>query len=71
MSTVSLVYLYMWRCLRSLNASCNIIIYIIKEGLSVCLCVCMYPSSAHSFDPIGMKLGMDTPWDTGSDVGLI
>ena len=29
------------------------VIYIIKEGLSVCLsvclCVCMYPSSAHSF----------------------
>ena len=25
--------------------------------------VCLYPSSAHSFDPIVMKLGMDTPWD--------
>ena len=27
--------------------------------LSVCVCVCVYPSSAHSFGPIGMKLGMD------------
>ena len=48
-------------------------IYIIKEGLSVCvsvcLSVCMYPSSAHSFEPIGMKLDMDTSWDPGSDMG--
>ena len=22
-----------------------------------------------SFGPIGMKLGMDTPWDPGSDLG--
>ena len=29
----------------------------------------MYPSSVHSFGPIGMKLGMDTPWDPESDVG--
>ena len=36
---------------------------------TVCVCVCMYPSSAHSFGPIGMKLGMDTPWDPGSDMG--
>ena len=46
-----------------------IIIYMIKEGLSVCLSVCMYPSIAHSFGPIGMKLGMDTPWDPGNDMG--
>ena len=31
--------------------------------------VCMYPSCAHSFGPIGMKLGMDTPWDPGSVIG--
>ena len=31
--------------------------------------VCMYPSSAHSFGPIGMKLGMDIPWDPGSVIG--
>ena len=29
----------------------------------------MYPSSAHSFGPIGMKLGIDTPWDPGSGMG--
>ena len=38
---------------------------------TVCVCVCMYPSSAHSFGPIGMKLGMDTPWDPGSDMGQV
>ena len=32
----------------------------------VCMYVCMYPSSAHSFGPIGMKLGMDIPWDAGN-----
>ena len=53
---------------RSAERACKLV-YIIKEGLSVCLCVCMYPSSAHSFGPIGMKLGMDTPWDPGSDMG--
>ena len=36
--------------------------------LSVCLFVCLYPSSAHSFGPIGVKFGMDTPWDPGSDM---
>ena len=45
------------------------VIYIIKEGLFVCVTVCMSPSSAHSFGPIGMKLGMDTPWDPGRDMG--
>ena len=40
-------------------------IYMIKGGLCVCLSVCMYPSSAHSFGPMGMKLGMDNPWDPG------
>ena len=39
--------------------------------MSVCLCVCMYPSSAHSFGTIGMKLGMDTPWEPGSDMGKV
>ena len=33
--------------------------------------VCMYSSSAHSFDPIVMKLGMDTPWDPRSVMGYI
>ena len=33
--------------------------------------LCMYPFSAHSFGPIGMKLGMDTPWDPGSVMGLV
>ena len=33
--------------------------------------VCMYPSSANSFDPIMMKLGMDTPWDFGSVMGQV
>ena len=45
------------------------LIYIIKVALSVCLFVCLYPSSAHSFSPIGMKLGMDTPWDPAGDMG--
>ena len=31
----------------------------------------MYPSSAHSFSPIGMKLGTDTPWDPAGDMGNI
>ena len=48
-------------------------IYMIKIGRfvcpDVCLFVCVHPSSAHSFSPIGMKLGMDTPWDPGSDMG--
>ena len=44
-------------------------IYIIKVALSVCLFVCLYPSSTHSFSPIGMKLGMDTPWDPAGDMG--
>ena len=43
-------------------------IYIIKVALSVCLFVCLYPSSAHSFSLIGMKLGMDTPWDLAGDM---
>ena len=37
----------------------------------VCMYVCMYPSSADSFGPIGMKLGMDTPWDPGSVIGQV
>ena len=39
--------------------------------MSLCTYVCLYPSSAHSFDPIGMKLGMDTPWDPGSVMGQV
>ena len=31
----------------------------------------MYPSSNHIFSPIGMKLGMDTPWDPGGDMGFV
>ena len=49
---------------RSAERACKLV-YIIIEGLSVY----MYPSSAHSFGPISMKLGMDTPWDPGSDMG--
>ena len=37
----------------------------------LCTYVCMYPSSAHSFGPIGMKLGMDIPWDPGSVIGWV
>ena len=37
----------------------------IKEGLSVCLYVYMYPFSAHSFGPINMKLGLDIIWTLG------
>ena len=44
-------------------------INMIKVALSVCLFVCLYPSSAQSFSPIGMKLGMDTPWDPAGDMG--
>ena len=33
--------------------------------------LCMYPSSAHSFGPISMKLGMDIPWDPGSVIGQV
>ena len=36
-----------------------------SRTIYVAMYVCMYPSSAHSFDPIVMKLGMDTPWDAG------
>ena len=47
-------------------------IYIIEIGhfvqLFVCLSVHVYPSSAHSFASIGMKLGMDTPWDPRADM---
>ena len=39
----------------------------LTDGLSIY--VCLYPSSAHSFDPIVMKLGMDTPWDPESVMG--
>ena len=31
----------------------------------------MYASSANSFGPIGMKLGMDTPRDPGNDMGQV
>ena len=31
----------------------------------------MYPSSAHKFGTIGMKLGIDTPWDPGGDMGYV
>ena len=43
----------------------------VTDGLSIYVCtyLCMYPSSAHSFGPIGMKLGMDIPWDPGSVIG--
>ena len=37
--------------------------------LSVCLSVSMYSSNAHRFGPIGMKIGMYTPWDPESDMG--
>ena len=33
------------------------------------LCICH--SRANSFEPIGMKLCMDTPWDPGSDIGYV
>ena len=33
--------------------------------------VCMYHSNTHSFGTISIKLGMDTPWDSGSDMGKI
>ena len=49
---------------RSAERACKLV-YVIKIALSVCL----YPSSAHSFSPIGMKLGMDTPWDPAGDMG--
>ena len=29
------------------------------------VCLSVYPSSAHSFGPIDMKLGMDAPWNLG------
>ena len=35
---------------------------------SVCVCVSIYPSNVHSFGPISIKLGKDTPWDSGSDI---
>ena len=37
----------------------------------VCVCLYVYPSSANSFEPIGIKLGIDIPWDLGSDMGQI
>ena len=58
---------------RRLNDVIITPIYIIRIGrfvcLSVCLSVCVYPFSAHCFSPIGMKLGMDTPWDPGGVMG--
>ena len=36
------------------------------DCLSVFLCI--GPSSPHSFGLIGMKIGMDTAWDLGSDM---
>ena len=47
----------------------------IKTGQFVCLSVCPavrpYPSSAHDFGLIGMKLGMDTLWDPGGDMRYV
>ena len=39
-----------------------------QDNLFVCLSVCVYLSSPYSFGPINMKLGMNTPWDPGSDM---
>ena len=50
-----------------INKDNNDNLYIINGGLSLCLYLC--PSSAHSFGPIRMKLGMDTPKDPGNDTG--
>ena len=40
-----------------------------NQNRSVCLFAHVYPSSTHSFGPTGMKLGMETPWDPGGDMG--
>ena len=40
-----------------------------RRAIYVPIYVCLYPSSAHSFDPIVMKLGMDTPLDPGNVMG--
>ena len=39
------------------------------QNKTVCLTVCVYPSNAHTFGPMGMKLDMDIPWDSESDMG--
>ena len=36
---------------------------------TLCVSVCMCRSSIHNFEPISLILGMDTPWNPGSDVG--
>ena len=43
----------------------------VTDGLSMYLSFyeCLYPSSAHSFDLIVMKLGMNTHWDPRSVMG--
>ena len=53
-----------WRGTKCLTR----LVYIIKEGLSVRVSVCI-PLSTHSFGPIGMKLGMNTPWYHWSNKG--
>ena len=53
---------------RSASRACKLV-YIIKIALSFCLSAGMYPSSAYSFSPIVMKLGMDIPWDQAGDMG--
>ena len=50
------------------KADIDIVISVIKTGRFVCPPVCVYPSSAHSFGPISMKLGMDTLLDPVSDM---
>ena len=39
------------------------------DCLFVFLAVC-FPQAPTVFYPIGMKLGMDTPWDPGIDTGV-
>ena len=43
----------------------------VRVSLCVCMSVYMYPFSAHSFELINMKLGLGTPWDSGSDMSQV
>ena len=46
---------------------CVKLVSTITERLTICLCVYMYPFTAHIFRPIDMKLDID-PLDPGSDL---
>ena len=64
-------YMHVWNFKRYLYTISQDFVHQSTE--LICLYVCMFvsyknPSPDHSFDLIGMKLGLETPWDPGSDL---